>query len=150
MQILNLNHRWHKRNHSPLRYLKWSVFAKIAWLLVLNYFRKRSILDVWQDSEYASRWHIGTWLIHQIVLLLKPSVVIVLPIIQNQSNPKIIPQKVFWDIHWQSIVDPKLNLWSVLWVGDARSIHKSIFIKNHYWNLKLSTVAFSSVIKCPP
>ena len=25
----------------------------------------------------------------------------------------------------------------ILWVGDARNIHKSFFIKNHYWNLKL-------------
>ena len=33
-----------------------------------------------------------------------------------------------------------------VWVKDARNIYKCFFIKNHYWELKLSIVAFSSVI----
>ena len=32
--------------------------------------------------------------------------------------------------------------------GEARNIHKSFFIKNHYQNFKLPIVALSSIIKC--
>ena len=34
--------------------------------------------------------------------------------------------------------------------GDARNIHQGFFIKSHYWNLNLSIVALSNVLKCPP
>ena len=33
-----------------------------------------------------------------------------------------------------------------VWVKDARNIYKCFFIKNHYWELMFSIVAFSSVI----
>ena len=39
--------------------------------------------------------------------------------------------------------------WREIWVGDARNTHKW-FIKNYYWNLKLSIVALLNVIKCFP
>ena len=72
------------------------------------------------------------------ILLWKRSVFIVLSIIPHTvfetfitSNSRYKTQKVSW---W------------VLWVGDAKIIHESF----HYWNLKLSIVAISSVATCSP
>ena len=45
---------------------------------------------------------------------------------------------------------PSQNSKRVKTVGelrDATNIHWSFFIKNHYWNLKLSVVALSSVLQ---
>ena len=79
------------------------------------------------------------------------SVFIVLPIIQNQSKTKTIPHTVFEKFIKNNSQYITQNIsWCVLWVGDARNIHRSSFIKNHYWNLKLCVVALSSVIKNSP
>ena len=88
---------------------------------------------------------------NKCVLLKKPSVFIPLPIIQNQSTYKAIPHTVFKTFinnnSW--FKGQKVSRW-VVWIGDARNIYKSFCIKNHYWNLKLSLVALSSVIKRSP
>ena len=62
---------------------------------MLSIFAERSIVDAWQDSEYASEWHIETWEIEHLSILGKLGVFIALPIIQNQSKTKTIPHAVF-------------------------------------------------------
>ena len=76
----------------------------------------------------------------------EPSVFIVLPIIRNQSKTKTIPCTIFerfinssWWFHHVGCLS-----------GDVGNIHKKFFIRNYYWNLKLSIGAVSSVIKCSP
>ena len=84
-------------------------------------------------------------------VIVKTSVFIVLPIIRNQSKPKTISHTVFETfINKDSRYKTEKVLKWALWVRDARNIHKSFFIKNHYWNLKLSKVAVPSIMKCPP
>ena len=39
--------------------------------------------------------------------------------------------------NFRNIQNSKGFIVLILWVADARNIHKSFFIKNHYWNLKL-------------
>ena len=68
--------------------------------------------------------------------------------IRTEYGPEITP---YLDIFHAMSRYKTQKVWSkVPWVGNARNIHKSFFIKNHCWNFKLSIVALSSVIKCSP
>ena len=133
----------------PSQIFKMGRFAKIInGKKSLTNFAKRSILDVWQGSEYVFGWSSRLDWSSKCVLLWKPSVFIIQ---SNQSKIKIIPHTVFETFINNSFwyKTEKVSWW-VLGVGDARNIHKSSFIKNNYWNLKLSIVALLSVIKCSP
>ena len=88
------------------------------------------ILDVWQGSEYTSGDTSKLEWSSKCVLLWKPSVFIILPIIRNQSKAKIIPHTVFETfINNNSRYKTQKISWWVVYVGDARNIHKSFFIK---------------------
>ena len=114
---------------------------------MLTIFGERSTLDVWQGSEYKPRWYIETSLIKLMCVIVKSSVFIV----RNQSKNKTFPYTLFEKlINNNSLNKIQKVSWWILWVGDARNIHKSFFIKNHYWNFKLSIVALPSVIRCSP
>ena len=67
---------------------------------------------------------------------------LVLPIIRNQNKSRTIPHTVFEifvnNNYWYKTQNVS---WWVLWVRDFRNIHKSFFIKSHYWNLKLSIIS---------
>ena len=84
-------------------------------------------------------------------VIVKTKCFIILPLIRNKSKTKAIRWTVF-----ETFInnDPRYKTqqvsWWVLLVGDARNIHKSFFIQNHYWSLKLSIVAPTSVITCFP
>ena len=65
MPILNLCHGWHRGIHNSLKYLKQNVLWN-GWKVLFT-FTKRSILDIWQVSEYDYGWHIGAWQICVIV-----------------------------------------------------------------------------------
>ena len=151
MQILNFqyaSHRWHSRIYNPLKYLKWSVLRNKYRLEVVNYFCKalhvRCLPGFWihlwmthRDlTDCANVFHCE----NQVFLLL---------IIPNQSKTKTVSHTIFETfVNDNSRYKTQKLSWWVLWVGDARNIHKTFSIKNHYWNLKLLIVALSSVIKC--
>ena len=102
-----------------------------------------------KGSEYGSGH--GDLTDRANVLFWKPSVFIVLPIIQNQSKTKTIAHTVFQTfINNSSRYKTQKAPWWVLSAGDDRNIRKSYFITNRYWNLNLSKVALSSVTKCSP
>ena len=65
----------------------------------------------------------------------------VLPIIQNQSKTNNNLQQF-------SIQKPERFHGGFFEVKMLEIFTRAFFIKNHYWNLKLSIVALSSVIKC--
>ena len=107
---------------------------------MLTIFKKRSVLDVWQSSEYVSEWHIETWQIEQMC------VIIVLPIIRNQSKPKTISHTGFKTfINNNSRYKTQKVSWWVLGIGDVRNINKSLFIKNVVIYQK---VVYSGSFKC--
>ena len=41
-------------------------YANTEFMSEIIIFAKRSILGVWKGSEYASEWHIETWVIKQM------------------------------------------------------------------------------------
>ena len=136
-----------------LAYSELSQISKIeSFRKMVNCFlSKLSILDVRQGFEYAYGIQSKLDWSNKCVLLKKPSVFITLPIIQNQSTYKTIPHIVLKTfINNNSRFKTQKISWWVVWVGDASNIYKSFCIKNHYWNLKLSVVALSSVIKRSP
>ena len=84
---------------------------------------------------------------NECVLLWKPSVFIVLPIILNQSKSKTILHTVFETfINNSSRNKTQKVSWWVLWVRDSRNIHNSFFlIKIVIGKLE---VVYSGSLKC--
>ena len=71
-------------------------------------------------------------IVFKCVIVWKPSSHIGLPIIRNQSKTTAIVQTFFFEI-LTTILDTKLKKFhdGFFWLGDARNIPKSFFIKNH-------------------
>ena len=97
-------------------------------VLLLTIFEKRSIMDVWQGSEYASGWYIEIDRSSKCVLLWKPSVFIFLTIIQNQT--KTVSHNIFEKfINNNSRHETQKVSWWVFWVRDARIFTRAFYIK---------------------
>ena len=129
-------------------YIYWYAFPfHLVQLQILNLCHRWSL----KGSEYVSGWHIETWQVEQTVSSWKPSVFIVLPTFPDQSNTKTIPHTVLRH-SLITIIDTKLKRFhSGFFELEMPEIFtRAFFIKNHYWNLMLSIVALSSVIKCFP
>ena len=133
--VLNLCDRRHRLIYNLLKYLQNSSCQMLD--RVLN-----TPLDDTLRLDWSSK----------CVLLWKLSVFIVLPIIRNQSKTKTIPHSDF-ETFINSISWYKTR--KVSWCGFFKLewlelFYRTFFIKNHYWELKLSIVAPSSVVKCSP
>ena len=132
LQILNLCHRWHRRIHIPLKYLKWSLLR--IWLTA------RSRYPFSQNVSSQMFYSILNTLLDdtstfgkssKCVLFWKSSIFTVVPVIRDQSKTKTILHIVFEAfIGNNSRYKTQRVSWWVLWVGDARNIN--FFIKNHY------------------
>ena len=132
---------WTSKNF--LKSSKYTVFISRVPYEKTSYisYEKTSYIS-YEKTSYISMRKRHIFLMRKRHIFLATCSLLVLPIIRNQNKSRTIPHTVFEifvnNNYWYKTQNVS---WWVLWVRDFRNIHKSFFIKSHYWNLKLSIIS---------